>query len=487
LAKKLYFIAIDQGSSGTLSALFDGDFNEIDRVDIPVSRLMPATGLVEHEPRALLASITDGVAKLMEAHPECLSGLAGIGLANQGESFLLWDLTDGEPVTPVISWQDSRSEILSARLSAEGKDEWFHSKTGLHLSPEWPALKVREMREKDFELDARCRSGQITFGQLDAWFLYELSGGRVFASDHGTACRSGYYDLRLQGWSAELRETFVASDLIFPDLIENVTSIPGIDPGIGRAVRWLAGGLDQSVTLIGQRCMTAGTAKVTYGTCCACWMNLGRELVLDKKLTTSVAWKIGDNVTFALAAEGGAAGNIVTWLMENFSTEWEATALSELAQAGDVDDDLVFVPAFGGLAAPWWKKARAVLFGITQSTMPAHILRAGLDAVAFTIKDIIDVMPECERIIFDGGMTGNAYLMQKQADVLGFSILKSAEQEGTLMGIAYLCGWSLGTLPVETLPGDCRQTPVYTPDPAWDESEYDRWLRSVKTVISYYD
>jgi glycerol kinase len=487
LNTKRYFIAIDQGSSGTLSVLFDEDFNALERADIPISRLTPAPGLVEHDPSELLASVKDGIARLMAAHPECLEGLAGIGLANQGESFLLWDMDDGKPITRAISWQDVRSETLSARLRQEGQDGAFHAKTGLHLSAEWPALKVREMRERDAVLDAKCRSGCVAFGQLDAWFMYELSGGKHFASDHGTACRSGYYDLRTQDWSPALKEDFLASDLIFPDLTENVAQIPDMDVGIGRNVMWLAGGLDQSVTLIGQRCMTEQAAKVTYGTCCACWMNVGSNLIFDEKLTTSIAWKLDGRAVMALAAEGGGAGNIITWLTENFSTGWPAESLSDIAQNDGAGEGLVFVPAFSGLAAPWWKEARATIFGITQSTTPAHILRAGLDAIAFTVKDMIGIMPQCTDIVFDGGMTDNAYLMQKQADVLGVPILKSAEREGTLMGIAYLCGWSLGVLPVGTFPDDGRPGITYEPNPAWDAREYARWLKSVQTVISYYD
>ncbi|MDR2157393.1 MAG: hypothetical protein LBO81_06410 [Clostridiales Family XIII bacterium] len=487
LKDKTYFIAVDQGSSGTLSVLFDEAFNVLDRADIPVSRCTPGSGLVEHEPAEILASVKKGIASLMDGHPGCLPGLAGIGLANQGESFLLWDTVNGTPLTRVISWQDTRSELLSAQLRRDGANDRFHAQTGLHLSAEWPALKVREMRANDADLDARCRAGNVAFGQLDAWLLYELSGGKIFASDHGTASRSGYYDLQQRNWSGELREMFCASDLIFPDLMDNTAHIAGLDAGLGKEVRWLAGGLDQSVTLIGQRCMRAQTAKITYGTCCACWLNTGATPVFDEKMTTSVAWMLDGQATMALAAEGGAAGNIITWLTENFLVDWPLEALSEIARESVAGNELVFVPAFNGLSSPWWERAKGALFGITQNTTPAHILKAGLDAIAFTVKALVDSMPVCDGIVFDGGMTDNGYLMQKQADVLGFPVVKSAEREGTLMGIAYLCGWSLGILPGGTLPDDRRADRVYVPDPAWDRGEYDRWTETVKTVISYYN
>ena len=170
MRQDIYLIAVDQGSSGTMSALFDGDLRQVDCVDIPVSVATPRYGWVEQDPWELLNSVRDGAKRLMERNPECLEGLAGIGLANQGESFLLWDTQTGEPVTPVISWQDSRSENYCAQLKQEGRGRWFHERTGLHLSSEWPALKVRELRRSDEKLDLRCRSGRIAFGQLDAWF-----------------------------------------------------------------------------------------------------------------------------------------------------------------------------------------------------------------------------------------------------------------------------------------------------------------------------
>lgn len=459
----------------------------IDAEDIPVSYQRCSAGRVEYDPFELIRSIKEGVQRLVRRHPDCIQGIAGIGIANQGESFLLWDMDDGTPLTPVISWQDNRAETLSADLNRSGKDSWFHQKTGLHISPEWPALKVHEMRNEDAGLDARCRDGRVAYGQLDAWFLYEMSGRKVFATDHGTASRSGYYNLQGQTWDPELKAFFSGTELLFPDLMDNISNIPGVDLCIGREVNWIAGGVDQALTLIGQHCIEKKEAKVTYGTCCACWMNLGERILLDAKLTTSVAWKLGDKTNFALAAEGGASGNIIAWLSENFQAGWRQEQLSEIARCNDTEQSLIFVPAFNGLAAPWWKEAKGTLFGITAATRPEHILRAGLNAVAFTIRDILGAMPECGRIVFDGGMTDNEYLMKKQADVLGLPIHISTEREGTLMGVAFLCGWGLGLLPFGEFPeAQSAGSRILEPDPAWDQTEYERWLTAVHAVIGYY-
>ena len=178
-----------------------------------------------------------------------------------------------------------------------------------------------------------------------------------------------------------------AEGLRLPPLCDNTAQFEGVDLGIGKRLPWVAGGLDQSMALLGQRCIAPHTAKVTYGTCCACWMNMGDEVVLDDHLTTSVAWKAGQSPVYALAAEGGAAGSIVTWLQRNFKPEWKTGQLSNLARECGEDSAVVFVPAFNGLGAPYWDAAaRGTLFGVTAGTAPAHILRAGLDAVAYTLR-----------------------------------------------------------------------------------------------------
>ena len=481
MGENVFLIAVDQGSSGTMSALFDQNLRQVDCIDLPVSVTTPQSGWVEQDPWELLDSVKNGVIRLIERNPECLKDLKGIGLANQGESFLLWEAHTGLPITPVISWQDTRSEQYCGQLKKEGKEIWFHSKTGLHLSSEWPALKIRELRRMDSELDKKCKSGNVIFGQLDAWFLYTLTGGKVLASDHSTACRTGFYNLKDQKWDSELIEFFKGDSLVFPELIDNVCKIDGLDFGIGKNLSWLAGGLDQAVTLIGQGCVQKGEVKVTYGTCCACWMNLGQELVMDENLTTSVAWKNQKNCTYALAAEGGASGNIVTWLLRNFSPEWKLEDLSEIARKHS-DDQLIFVPAFQGLSAPYWKEAKGTIFGITPGTRPEHILAAGLDAIAYTIKDILECMPKIDRLVLDGGMTANEYLMQKQADVLQRPVERSREREGTLMGIAYLCAMSLG------LSYDMRErinADIFVPNSS--DKGYEQWKKAVNTVITYYE
>ncbi len=467
-----------------MAALVDESARIIDSQDIPVSVFTPKYGHVEHDPSELAESVRTSARRLMERHPDKLGSLLGFAVANQGESFLLWDKTTGEPVTPVISWQDSRCGDLSSRLQEEGIDPWFHQKTGLHLSNEWPALKLRFLREHDERLDALCAKGNLVYGQLDAWFLYVFSGSRHFASDHSTACRSGFYNLKTMSWDEELLSFFKGTGVSFPALVDNTETFPGVDLGIGVKLPWLAGGLDQSMALLGQNCTRPQSVKVTYGTCCSCWMNLGSRLALNERLTTSIAWKTKDELVYGLAAEGSSSGNIISWLQRNFHGEWPLANLADVARANADQPDLIFVPAFNGVAAPYWEaEARGTMFGITSGTKPEHIMRAGLDAIAYTVRDMLDAMPPYETVIVDGGMTANTYLMQKQADVLNRTLLRNTNMEGTVTGVAMLALMALGRF---LGPETCETDQVITPDPDHSEKGYEAWKKSLKATIDYY-
>ncbi len=469
-----------------MAALVDERARIVDSVDIPVSVFTPDYGFVEQDPAELVESIRSGARQLMEKNRDKLDRLTGVAVANQGESFLLWDKNTGVPVTPVVSWQDSRCGSLCKRLHAEDMDRWFNQRTGLHLSNEWPAMKLRFMRESDAEFDALCAGGTLAYGQLDAWFLFSLSHGAHYASDHSTASRSGFYHVETLSWDAELLDFFKAGGIAFPRLADNTECFPGIDLGIGKILPWLAGGLDQSMAMLGQRCNEPRSAKVTYGTCCSCWMNLGKELVLDDKLTSSVAWKHGDEIVYGLAAEGGSSGSIITWLQRNFKTGWKTSELSDIAKNSDDQPGLVFVPAFNGISAPYWEDAvRGTMFGVTAGTKPEHILRAGLDAIAYTVRDMLDVMPACEKLIVDGGMTANDYLMQKQADVLGRPIWRNANSEGTITGAAMLAlmGLHAGE-PYEPPPAE--ESARIDPRSERNDEGYLKWKEAEEASIKYY-
>ncbi len=479
-----YLLAVDQGTSGTMAALLDMQANIVDYVDIPVALSTPRYGFVEQDPMELVDSIRSAAQQLMARHPDKLDSLLGFGAANQGESFILWDRETGKPVTQVISWQDGRCEALCEELVQRGEDPWFHEHTGLHLSSEWPALKLAWLRENDTCIRQLWEQGRLAYGQLDAWFLYSLTNGKSFASDHSTACRSGLYNIHTLDWDEELICHFRADQLQLPALCDNTVRFEGVDLGIGKILPWVAGGLDQSMALLGQRCITPNSAKVTYGTCCAAWMNLGDQVVMDDHLTTSVAWKSGAP-TYALAAEGGASGSIITWLQREFKPEWPTKELSRLASESEESSSLLFVPAFNGLGAPYWSNtARGTIWGITTGTSPAHILRAGLDAVAYTVKDILSAMPTCDTLVVDGGMCANDYLMQKQANVLGQTIYCPDEREGTIIGIGYLMCLSLGLF--QSLNDIPAKDNIKSIVPTSVDSGYAGWKKAVAATLAFY-
>ncbi len=488
MASNSYMLAVDQGTSGTMVALLDEKANILDAADIPVGIITKGYDYVEQDPDNLVDSICKGVAEVMARHEEKIEKLVGIGVANQGESFLLWNAQTGKAVTPVISWQDCRAQDFCDRLQQEGKDAWFHQKTGLHLSNEWPALKVWHLLQNDHTLKQLAEQGNLCYGQLDAWFLYCLSGGRHYASDHSTASRSGFYNIHTQNFDDGLCEFFGASKLRFPALCSNTAQFEGLDLKLNRDLPWVGGGLDQAMALLGQGCLQKGNAKVTYGTCCACWMNSGKQPVLNDEATTSVAWKVDDEAVYALVAEGGVAGSMITWLQQKMSLDVPLKEMSDVAFHAIEQEGLQFIPAFNGLSAPYWNTAvRGTLLGITAGTELRHILRAGLDAVAYTVADLMSSLPPCEKMVAEGGMSQNEYLMMRQASVLDCDLYLSGNREGTIFGVGLLMAKSLGFIDglEQGISGQYSGKKIDKTETAKDK--YSRWKKAVQWSIQFYE
>ncbi len=492
-----FILSIDQGTSGTMAALLDLEGRLHMYSDIPVRAFYPREGWVEQDPYDLVESIRKAVRKLFSKVNTDKIHIVGFGIANQGESFLLWDRKSGKPLTNVINWQDVRGDSLCHEEKLQkGKEEWFHDKTGLLLDPEWPLIKVLWLYQNNPEIRAAINKGTVVFGQLDAWFLYALSGGAYHCSDHSTASRSGFYNIHSHNWDRDIIENYGLSNLIFPELVNNTARFEKIKPLFEEMnIPWVAGALDQSIALMGQLCLDYGDAKITYGTCTGLWCNIGKSPALVQNLTTSVAWRTDNETVYALAAEGGAAGSIVNWLIEQLDTGWDTSELSSLAAAIQGNDDLMFVPAFNGLGVPYWEsKVRGTLFGIGAGTKPEHILRAGLNAVAFGVKDMLEAIQRegkisLHEIVADGGMTKNDYLMQKQSDVLNTTIRVPKSKEGTTVGIGYLAGIGLGLYSgTSELKALERVTDTFSPSVNMNESmrQYVMWKLALKLSIEYY-
>jgi glycerol kinase len=491
-----YILAIDQGTSGTLASLFDQNGNMVASADEEVHSIYPQNNWVEQNPYELLVSIQNTVKRLIQENHLLPSQIKSLGFANQGESLLLWDLVTGEPIYNVISWRCSRSADLCGRLIQDGLERNFQEKTGLPINPEWPATKIPWVIANLPQARELLTAGRLAYSQTDTWFIHQLTKERKFITDHSTASRSGFYNINNREWDADLIRMFGAESLIFPEIVDNVHNFGMVDFGDGWKIPWMSGGLDQSMALFGQGCIYPGDTKITYGTCASLWFNLGSKPIHTKMVTTSVAWVINNDPTYAIVGEVGTASTAIDWLKEKFHMPWRLDELSDIAKSASDQDGLIFVNALNGLGAPYWApQTRGTVFGFTGAMGLEHLLRACLEAIAFNIRDISDALKASnnivlsDHVIVDGGMAANDFLMQFQADILGLNLLLPENKEGTSRGIAFLAGLASGFYQNITEIQQARHIiKVFKPQmlAAQREKNYSRWSKLVEQAIRSY-
>jgi glycerol kinase len=352
------------------------------------------------------------------------------------------------------------------------------------------------MLENVAEVRHLASTGHLAFGQPDTWFIYNLTSGARYLTDHSTASRSGLYNIHSGDWDEDLLRLFDAKDLCLPEIRDTSSDFGRLQLGKGWQLPLRGSALDQAAALLGQGCTGKGEAKVTYGTCAALWCNTGSTPLNDPRLSTSVAWQIDGRPTYSIVGEVKNAGALVEWLCEKIRIPWAHAELAEVAQSAAEIDDLIFVPAFSGLGAPHWvPEARGVIYGLTAAVGLKELVRASLDSIAFGVRDALDALIEngvlelTDSLKADGGMIGNEYLMQIQADILGRKVAVPETLEGTLLGVAFLAGLSEGVHDdVGRIRDMWRARRVFAPNLAPEERErrYARWVEAVaRTAASW--
>ena len=451
--KNRCILALDQGTSATKGAAFDRKGERVGIERHPVRSLFPSPGWVEQDPGELLSSIQIVAGKLVARIRAMAMEAVGLGMANQAECLLLWDADTGEPVYPLIGWQCSRSADYCDALKQRGLESKFRSLTGLPLTPMWPATKIPWVLDNIPEAARLLRLGRLAFSQSDSWFLYHLTKEHRYATDHSTAARSGLYSLESGCWDEDLLGLFGAKGLLLPS-IHDSDDVLGTLAIADMEIPWRGNALDQSIALIGQACLGQDQAKVTLGTCAGFWMNIGQVYREPRVMDTSVAWQVGGAPTYAIASESIHAGSLITWISEALGLPWKVEQFSSVAAKARPDDGLVVIPALTGLGAPYWdSKVRGTIFGITSATTQADIVRASLEAVAFSVCDILTPLEKLEerRVVgalrVDGGLSRNEFLLKFLADVLDRPIVRPRESETTLLGMAILAGAGAGIYP----------------------------------------
>lgn len=490
-AMKDAILAIDQGTTSSRALVIDRSGGVLGEAQHPVTPVYPHPGWVNQDANELW-QVTLRVAREAIARSGLSAArIAGIGIANQRETTILWDRVTGEPVAPAIVWQSRQSAPVVAAIVERGMAATYQRLTGLVPDAYFSATKIAWLLGQDLELRRRVAAGEIVCGTVDSWLMWKLSGGRHHLTDVANASRTMVFDLREGRWAKTLLDDLAIPEEMLPSVVENSGVLFETEPSLFDEpipVAGVAG--DQQAALFGQVCFRPGESKNTYGTGSFLLMNTGTEAVASScNLLTTAAWSISGERCYALEGAIFVTGSAVQWLRDGLGIIKESAAVEPLAASVPDSQGVAFVPALAGLGAPYWDPAaRGTIVGITRGTSAGHIARATLEAIAFQTRDVLDAMAadsgtNVSELRVDGGAARNNLLMQIQADVLGVPVVRPVITETTAFGAAYLAGLATGVwTSLEEIRGIWREERRF--EPAWSESErqlsYERWQQAVE-------
>ena len=443
-------LALDQGTSSSRAVVLGADGKIIAVAQRELPQIYPQPGWVEQDPEAIWSSQLAAIRAVMEQTGLSPVDLAGVGIANQRETTIVWDRETGQPIFNALVWQDRRTAQLCERLQAEGHEPLIQRKTGLVIDAYFSASKIRWLLDNVPGAREKAAAGMLAFGTVDSWLIWKLTGGQRHATDVSNASRSLLFNLRTLEWDEELLRIFDIPRSMMPQVVASsgeCVRITDVLPGV--PVCGIAG--DQQAALFGQMCLRPGMVKNTYGTGCFMLMQTGTEPVMSQnRLLTTVAWQIGRRTEYALEGSVFIGGAAVQWLRDGLGIIGSSAEVEPLAASVPDNGGVYFVPALSGLGAPYWDPhARGTILGLTRGTTRGHIARATLEGIALQVTDILTGMEADSGIAIpelrvDGGASENALLMQMQADFLGVPVVRSASSESTALGAAFLAGIGCG-------------------------------------------
>ena len=445
---KRYILSIDQGTSSSKALVFDEAGSLIYSCGREFTQIFPNQGWVEQDPMEILSSVR---AVVDEAVTELRGGeVAAMGITNQRETTIVWDAESGESVYNAIVWQDRRTARYCDTLRERGLEDFIRNKTGLIIDAYFSATKIRWILENVPGAREKADEGRLRFGTVDSWLVWNLTGGRVHATDVTNASRTMLFNINTLSWDKDLLELLGIPISMMPEVKDSSDSY-GETEVLGHKIPIKGVIGDQQSALFGQMCIEKGSFKNTYGTGCFLLMNCGHKPVLSgNRLLTTVAWKIGGRVDYALEGSIFVAGAAVQWLRDGLGIIRSAGEVETLASAVPDNGGVYFVPALTGLGAPYWNpEARGTIVGLTRGATAAHIARATLEGIAFQTMDIVAAMERdagirISELKVDGGASRNNLLMQFQADILGTEVIRPKVTEITGLGAAFMAGLGVG-------------------------------------------
>ncbi len=447
-----YVLALDQGTTSSRSILFDADGRPVALAQREFTQRFPRPGWVEHDADEIWASQAATIAEVLAQAHATSADVAAIGITNQRETTVLWERSTGRPVAPAIVWQDRRTADHCERLRAAGHEAEVARRTGLTLDPYFSATKVAWLLDHTPGARRRAERGELAFGTIDSWLVWQLTRGGAHLTDVSNASRTLLLDLPSATWSTAMLELFDIPPACLPRIVASSQPAAAAPRALldDRAVPITGIAGDQQAALFGQACFAPGMAKNTYGTGCFMLMNTGdRPLASRHRLLSTVAWDCGGR-RYALEGSVFVAGAVVQWLRDGLGLIEHAADVEALAASVADTGGVYLVPAFTGLGSPHWDPhARGTIVGLTRGTTAAHLARAALEAIAFQSADVLDAMQadagrSLVELRVDGGATANDLLMQFQADLLGVPVVRPAVTETTALGAAYLAGIGVG-------------------------------------------
>ena len=488
-----FILALDQGTSSSRAIVFDHEGTVRSVAQKEFTQHFPKPGWVEHDPKEIWSSEAAVIAEAISAIGVTGKDIAGIGITNQRETTIVWDAETGEPVYNAIVWQDRRTSEYCDSLKAQGLTDMIREKTGLIVDAYFSGTKIRWILENVPGAREKAEQGKLRFGTVDTWLIWNLTRGEVHVTDVSNASRTMLFNIKTLEWDKELLELLGVPESMMPS-VRSSSEVYGHTTTTLFAHKIPIAGIagDQQAALFGQMCTEPGSVKNTYGTGCFLLMNTGEKPIMSKNnLLTTIAWKIGEKVNYALEGSIFVGGSVVQWLRDGLgiiksSSEIEALALSVPDNGG-----VYFVPALTGMGAPYWDQyAHGVICGITRGTTAAHIARAALEGIAFQTMDIVGAMEKdagvhLAELKVDGGASRNNLMMQFQSDILNSWVVRPRVTETTAMGACYLAGLAVGYWSsLDEIRSQWQADRIFTPSGADVSAQKAGWADAISRTIN---
>ena len=494
--KKSYILALDQGTTSSRAVIYDRDGVVVKIAQNEFSQIYPQAGWVEHDPMEIWGSQRGAASEVMAATGISPEEIAAIGITNQRETTIVWDKATGRPVYNAIVWQCRRTASICDELKAAGLEETIRENTGLVADAYFSGTKLKWILDHVEGARDRARKGELLFGNVDTWLIWNLTRGKVHVTDYSNASRTMLYNIRELKWDSMLLEKLDIPASMLPE-VKPSSAVYGVTDArvLGGEIPIAGDAGDQQAALFGQACYTPGMVKNTYGTGCFMLMLTGEKLVHSQHgLLTTIAWGINNKVEYALEGSIFVAGAAIQWLRDGMKLIYDAKDSEYFATRVEDSLGVYVVPAFVGLGAPYWDMyARGAILGLTRGTTRNHIIRATLESIAYQTRDVLELMRNecgldlCELRV-DGGACANNFLMQFQSDILGVPVERPEIIETTAMGAAYLAGLATGFWKDQSTITRRRNVDRRF-NPAMDDDKrhtlYNNWKKAVKRAMKW--